>query len=104
MNPMQQLQQMQERLAEVERMLDVRTVTEESGGGAVRVTITGSLRVTAVTITPEALKDADPEMIEDLVITAMNKAITAARETAAAAMAEATKGMLPNIPGMNLPF
>ena len=102
MQAMAQLQQMQQKMAETQAALENKTVTEETGGGVVRATMTGSQRLTKLEIRPEAVDTADMSMLEDLVITAVNKAIESSKEMAARDMEEATKGMMPNIPGLGL--
>jgi DNA-binding YbaB/EbfC family protein len=102
MQAMQQLQAMQQKMAETQSALENRSVTEESGGGAVRATVTGAFELTKLEIKPDAIDTDDTTMLEDLIITAVNKAMTAAREMAAREMENATRGMMPNIPGLNL--
>ena len=77
---MQQIQRMQERLAEAQARLAEETVTASAGGGAVKVTVTGDQKVAAVAIAPELLKDADAEMLQDLVLTAVNLALEKSRK------------------------
>jgi DNA-binding YbaB/EbfC family protein len=79
---MQQLQKLQEQLAAAQAQLAEETVTSSAGGGAVKVTITGDQRCTAVEIDPELLKDGDVEMIQDLLMTAVNSALDKSRELA----------------------
>lgn len=101
MQAMQQLQQMQQKMAEAQAALENKTVTEETGGGVVRATMTGMQRLMRLEIKPEAIDPADPSMLEDLVITAVNKAIESSKAMAAKDMEAATAGMLPpGFPGM----
>ncbi len=83
MNMMGQLQKLQEQLQEAQAKLAEETVTGTAGGGAVKVTITGDQKVTAVEIDPAVLEDADVEMLQDLMLTAMNTALDKSRELAA---------------------
>jgi hypothetical protein len=107
LNPMQgmlkQVQKMQEKMQEVQNELENKFVTEESGGGMVKVTANGKLTVTKIQIEKEVLNSDDPEMLEDLVVAAVNKAIDSAQKMAQEEMQKATSGMMPNIPGLNLP-
>ncbi len=80
---MQQLQQMQAQLEEAQAKLAEETVTASAGGGAVSVTMTGDQRCREVKIAPELLEDADAEMLEDLVLSAVNLALDKSRELAA---------------------
>jgi DNA-binding YbaB/EbfC family protein len=79
---MQQLQRMQQQLAEAQEKLAEETVTSSAGGGAIKVTMTGDQKCREVVIDPELLKDADPEMLQDLVLSAVNMALDQSRELA----------------------
>ena len=79
---LRQLQQLQQQLLEAQAQLAEESVTGDSGGGAVKITITGDQRCTAVEVDPELLKDADAEMLQDLIQTAFNNALEASRELA----------------------
>lgn len=83
MNMMGQLQKLQEQLQEAQAKLAEETVEGTAGGGAVKVTITGDQKVTAVVIDPAVLEDADVEMLQDLMLTAINSALDKSRELAA---------------------
>ncbi len=71
---MNQLRKMQEQMAQAQAQLAEETVTATAGGGAVKVTMTGDQNCKAVTIDPDLLKDADAEMLQDLILTAVNLA------------------------------
>jgi DNA-binding YbaB/EbfC family protein len=107
LNPMQgmlkQVQKMQEKMQEVQNELENKFITEESGGGMVKVTANGKLNVTKIQIEKEVVNSEDPEMLEDLLVAAVNKAIDSAQKMAQEEMQKATSGMMPNIPGLNLP-
>jgi DNA-binding YbaB/EbfC family protein len=77
---MQQLQRLQQQMAEAQEQLALELVTETAGGGAVKVTMTGDQKCQAVVIDPALLKDADAEMLQDLVLTAVNLALDKSRE------------------------
>lgn len=79
---MQQIQRLQQQLAEAQAKLAEETVSATAGGGAVKVTVTGEQKVTSVEIDPELLKDADAEMLQDLVLSAVNLALDKSRELA----------------------
>ncbi|MCC7129879.1 MAG: hypothetical protein B6D39_12510 [Anaerolineae bacterium UTCFX2] len=83
MNMMGQLQKLQEQIQLVQDQLAEETVTAAAGGGAVKITMTGNQVCRAVEIDPEVMKDADVEMLQDLVLTAYNNALEASRELAA---------------------
>ena len=77
---MQQLQRLQQQMAEAQEKLAQETVSATAGGGAVKVTVTGDQRCQSVEIDPQLLKDADAEMLQDLVLTAVNLALDKSRE------------------------
>ena len=79
---LQQAQQMQEKVAEVQRNLALRKFEGSAGGGMVTAEATGELRVTQVNIEAELLASGDREMIQDLVAAAVNAALTNAQRTA----------------------
>ena len=80
---MAQLQKMQQQLADAQEKLAEETVTATVGGGAIKVVMTGDQKCREVVIDPELLKDADPEMLQDLVLSAVNMALDQSRELAA---------------------
>lgn len=77
---MAQLQKMQQQLAEAQEKLAVETVTATAGGGAIKVVMTGDQKCQSVEINPDLLKDADAEMLQDLVLSAVNMALDQSRE------------------------
>lgn len=83
MNMMGQLQKLQEQIMQVQAQLADETVTASAGGGAVKITMTGDQHCRGVEIDPEVLKDADVEMLQDLILTAFNNALEASRQMAA---------------------
>jgi len=100
---MKQVQKMQEKMAEVQQELEQKTVMAEAGGGMAKETANGKQQVVKIQIDKEVVNPADVEMLEDLVLAATNKAIDDAAKMAQEEMAKATNGMIPNIPGLNLP-
>jgi DNA-binding YbaB/EbfC family protein len=98
---MKQVQKMQSDMAKVQAELENKTVTEESGGGMVKATANGKKEIVSLIIDEEIAKNGDKEMLEDLVVAAVNKALQTAGKMAEDELGAITKGMLP--PGMNIP-
>ncbi len=76
---MQQLQKLQKQMEEEQAKLADEMVTATAGGGAIKVTMTGDQKCRSVEISPEFLKDADPEMLQDMVLSAVNMALDESR-------------------------
>ena len=94
----QQAQKLQEKLAAVQQELSNTTIEATSGGGAVKVFIDGQQKIQSVKISPEVINSHDVEMLEDLILTAVNEAMKRAEEETSSEMNKLTGGM--NIPGM----
>ncbi len=94
------IMEMQKKMNEVQENLASKTVTADAGGGMVRVTANGAQRITAIKIDPDAVDPDDLELLEDLVIAGVNKALEEAQDVARREMQGAAGGMLP--PGMDL--
>ncbi|MGN0379121.1 MAG: YbaB/EbfC family nucleoid-associated protein [Butyrivibrio sp.] len=92
-NLMKQAQRMQRQLEESQKELEEKEFTASSGGGAVEVTITGKKEVTKVKIDPEAADPEDIEMLEDLIMAAVNEAIRTVEEASQESMGRITGGM-----------
>ncbi len=98
---MKQIQKMQAEMEKVQAELANKTVTEESGGGMVKATANGKKEIISIEIENEVINSEDKEMLEDLVVAAVNKALESAGKMAEEEMANITRGMIP--PGMNIP-
>lgn len=98
---MKQIQKMQAEMEKVQSELGNKTVSEESGGGVVKATANGKKEIISIQIDEEIIKGEDREMLEDLVVAAVNKALESAGKMAEEEMGNVTKGMIP--PGLNIP-
>ncbi|WP_085830875.1 YbaB/EbfC family nucleoid-associated protein [Collinsella vaginalis] len=95
---MQQARKMQEQMAKVEEELKTTTVDASAGGGMVKVTVNGAMMLESITIDPEALDPEDVEMLQDMIVAAVNEAQRGVSEIASRRMGAVTGGL--NIPGM----
>jgi len=95
---LRQAQQLQAKLAKAQEELGNMTVEATSGGGAVKVVIDGHQKVHSVEISPEAVEAGDVELLQDLVIAAVNEAITKSQELVNKRLSSLTGGL--NIPGL----
>lgn len=94
-------QQVQAQMAQAGEELKETTLEATAGGGAVRVTITGAQEIRAIEIDPAAVDPAEVEMLQDLVMTAVNEAIARSKQLAEERMARIAGGVgLPGMPGL----
>ena len=99
MNSMiRQAQKMQEEMIKAQEELGEKTVDASVGGGVVNVVVNGKKELISVTIKPEAVDPDDVEMLQDLIVSAVNEAMRKADDMANASMSRITGGM--NIPGL----
>lgn len=90
---MAQIKKMQEQMAVAQEELALETVTSSVGGGAIKITMTGDQHCKNVEIDPEMLKDADAEMLQDLILSGINQALDDSRKMAEDKMAPLTGGL-----------
>ena len=93
-----QLQALQQQMVETQEALGEKTVEVSSGGGVVSVVMTGHYKLESITIDPEVVDPEDVEMLQDLIVAAINEAVEAAQNLAADEMGDLTGGL--NIPGL----
>jgi DNA-binding YbaB/EbfC family protein len=91
MKMMQQVQKMQSRMAKVQAELENEELEAAAGGGAVKAVANGQQRILSITVDPEVAGDL--EMLQDLVVAAVNEALERSRELAANRMQEVTAGL-----------
>ena len=102
MNKMlQQVQKMQQDMVAAQEQLKNETVEASAGGGMVKVVVSGDLEVKSITIAPEAIDPDDPELLQDMVLAAVNEGLRSAQELAANKMGGLTGGL--DLGGLGLP-
>lgn len=94
---MKQAQKMQKQMEETQAQLAERELTVTSGGGAVKVVVTGKKELREIEISPDVVDPEDVEMLQDLILTAVNEALRQAEEMVQAEMGKVTGGM--GLPG-----
>ena len=97
-NLMKQAQKMQRQMEEQAKEMETKEFTATAGGGAVEVTVSGSKKLVKVKLDEEVVDPDDVEMLEDLVLSAINEALKKADEETSSKMGKLTGGL--NIPGM----
>jgi hypothetical protein len=95
---MKQAKKIQEKMASMQAELESRTVEATAGGGMVTVVLNGKFEILSLKIDKEVVNPEDVDMLQDLIIAAVNEGIRKAQEMASAEMAKITGGF--NIPGM----
>lgn len=95
---MKQAQKMQQQLVEAQENLEQVTVDASAGGGMVKATVNGKMMLESLTIDPEAVDPEDVEVLQDMIVAAVNEAVRGVNEVANKQMGAITGGM--NIPGM----
>src|SRR5687768_4889492 len=92
-NLMGQFQKMQEEMAQTQEALASETITVTAGGGAIAIVITGHQRIESITLNPEVVDPEDVEMLQDMLVAAVNQAIEQSQAMAAERMEGLTGGM-----------
>jgi DNA-binding YbaB/EbfC family protein len=95
---MKQAQQMQQKMATLQKELETRELETSSGGGMIKIKITGKQQILSIAINKECVDPSDVASLEELVKTAVNQAVKESQEMVSGAMSKITGGI--NIPGM----
>lgn len=93
-----QAQQLQKKMAELQEELETATVEATAGGGVVTVVVTGKLTIESIEIDPEVVSPEDVDLLQDLVMAAVNEGLASAQEMVSSRMGQLTGGL--NIPGL----
>lgn len=101
-NMMKQVQQMQAKMEQMQAELEKAEVEATAGGGMVKVIANGKHDILSIIIDPEVVDKDDVEMLQDLIVAAVNQAHQKVQELQAEQMSNITGGL--KIPGLNLPF
>ena len=99
---MGRIQEMQDKLQEAKEQLNDVIVESEAGGGMVKVTANANRQILKIQIDPDIIDKNDPEIMSDLITAAVNKALEEAEVKGREELQNVTKGVLPNIPGLDL--
>ena len=95
---MKQAARIQRQMEETQNQLSAKMVETSSGGGAVKVTAKCDGSIASIKIDPQAINPADAQLLEDMILTAVNSALALAKEVSSAEMGKVTSGF--NIPGL----
>jgi len=95
---MKQAARMQQQMEQIQAQLAARTVEASSGGGAVKVVAKCDGTISSIKMDPQALNPSDAQLVEDMVLTAVNQALNEAKSISNAEMGKATAGF--NMPGL----
>jgi nucleoid-associated protein EbfC len=93
-----QAARMQQQMEQIQAQLAVRTVETTSGGGAVKVVAKCDGSISTIKINPQAINPADAQLLEDMIVTAVNSALEQAKQISSAEMGKATQGF--SLPGL----
>ena len=99
-NIMKQAKKMQERMGKLQQELEARTVEAQAGGGMVKVVVNGKFEIVSLQIEKDVVNPDDIEMLQDLIVAAVNEGIRKTQEMTSQEMSKITGGL--NIPGLGL--
>ncbi len=99
-NLLKQAQQMQAKMAKIQEEVGARTVEASAGGGMVKVVANGRQEILSISVEPQVVDPDDIDMLQDLIVAAVNQALKEAGEMMAAEMGKVTGGL--KVPGLTL--
>jgi len=99
-NIMKQAKKMQEKIGKLQQELENKTIEAQAGGGMVRVIVNGKFEIVSLKIEKEVVNPEDIEMLQDLIVAAVNEGIRKSQEMASSEMSKITGGL--GIPGMGM--
>lgn len=97
-NLMRQAQQMQQKMATLQKELETRELETSSGGGMIKIKVNGKQEILEIKINPECVDPNDVETLEELVLTSVNQAVKESQDMVSKAMSKVTGGL--SIPGL----
>ena len=97
-NLLKQAQQMQQKISTLQKELEARELETSTGGGMIKIKINGKQEIIDIEIAKESMEDNDPEMLQEMLKTAVNQAIKESQDMVSSAMSKVTGGI--NIPGL----
>ena len=95
---LRQAQKLQKDMLKMQEELENATVTSSAGGGAVKAVVSGKMRLESIAIDPDAVSPEDVEILQDLVLAAVNDGLEKAQDAASSRMSSLTGGL--NLPGL----
>jgi DNA-binding YbaB/EbfC family protein len=99
-NIMKQAKKMQEKISRLQQELETKTVEAQAGGGMVRVVVNGKFEIVSLKIEKDVVNPEDVEMLQDLIVAAVNEGVRKSQELASSEMAKITGGI--SLPGLNM--
>ncbi|MGV8073835.1 MAG: YbaB/EbfC family nucleoid-associated protein [Syntrophobacteraceae bacterium] len=100
-NPMQQVKALQDKMAKMQQELANKTVEASAGGGMVTVVVSGKQELLSIKVDPQVVDPEDVDMLQDLIVAAVNDGLRRSQELAAGEMSKIAGGL--NIPGLKMP-
>ena len=99
-NLMRQAQKMQEKIAEIQKELGTKTCDASSGGGMVTASVNGNQEIVSIKIDPSVVDPKDVEMLQDLIVAAVNEGVRRSKQMMSDEMGKVTSGLGMDLPGL----